>query len=123
MNCPFDEKLFILWYFFLYYNFFIKAKKNGTNTTINQIRYILFETGKIVINLFEQKLLSIQSVINILDMNLFCFEYFIVDSGFSIPDDKKQKLNSIKLIIFLNFFHLLKEVSIITLKQNTINYT
>ena len=119
MNCPFDEKLFILWYFFLYYNFFIKAKKNGTNTTINQIRYILFETGKIVINLFEQKLLSIQSVINILDMNLFCFEYFIVDSGFSIPDDKKQKLNSIKLIIFLNFFHLLKEVSIITLKQNT----
>jgi hypothetical protein len=27
MNCPFDEKLFILWYFFLYYNFFIKAKK------------------------------------------------------------------------------------------------
>ena len=66
MNCPFDEKLFILWYFFLYYNFFIKAKKNGTNTTINQIRYILFETGKIVINLFEQKLLSIQSVINIL---------------------------------------------------------
>ena len=41
MNCPFDEKLFILWYFFLYYNFFIKAKKNGTNTTINQIRYIL----------------------------------------------------------------------------------
>ena len=24
MKCPFDEKLFILWYFYIYYNFFIK---------------------------------------------------------------------------------------------------
>ena len=26
MNCPFDEKLFILWYFYIYYNFFERKK-------------------------------------------------------------------------------------------------
>ena len=76
MNCPFDEKLFILWYFYIYYNFFVKEKNTGENTLINQIRYILCETGKIVINLFEQKLLSIKSVLNILDLNLFCFVFY-----------------------------------------------
>lgn len=56
MKCPFDEKVFILWYFYIYYNYFIKvANVNGNiNILINQIRYILFETGKIVISLFEK---------------------------------------------------------------------
>ena len=57
MNCPFDEKLFILWYFYIYYNFFIKEKKNKPNALINQMRYLLLETGKIVINLFKKKYL------------------------------------------------------------------
>ena len=116
MNCPFDEKLFVLWYFYIYYNFFVKEKNTGENTLINQMRYILCETGKIVINLFEQKILTIKSVINILDLNLFCLEYFMINSEFLQLTDKKQKLR--KLIIFLNFFHLLKKISIITLKQN-----
>ena len=116
MNCPFDEKLFVLWYFYIYYNFFIKEKNIGENTLINQMRYILCETGKIVINLLEQKLLSIKSVINILDLNLFCLEYFMINSGFSQLPEKKQKLR--KLIIFLNFFHLLKKTVIFSLKKN-----
>ena len=116
MNCPFDEKLFILWYFYMYYNFFIKEKKLNPNVLVNQLRYILFETGKIVINLFEQKYLSLNSVINILDMNLLCFEYFFVNSQFGQFTMKVQKLR--RLIFFFNYFHLLKKISVITLKQN-----
>lgn len=55
MNCPFDEKLFILWYFYIYYNFFIKEKKLNPNTLINQMRYLLQETGKIIIDLYKKK--------------------------------------------------------------------
>ena len=116
MNCPFDEKLFILWYFYIYYNFFIKEKKIKQNALINQMRYLLFETGKIVINFYEKKYLSINSIINILDVNLLCLEYFIDNSEFICLQEKIQK--SCKLIFFLNFFHLLKEIAIITLKQN-----
>ena len=116
MNCPFDEKLFILWYFYIYYNFFIKEKKNKPNALINQMRYLLLETGKIVINLLEKKYLSIESVINILDVNLLCLEFFIDNPEFTNLQKKYQKTS--KLIFFLNFFHLLKEVSVLTLKQN-----
>ena len=116
MNCNFDEKLFILWYFYIYYNFFVKEKNLKPNTLINQFRYILLETGKIVINFFEQKLLSLQNVFNILDINLVCFEYFISNAKFQQFTAKRQKLR--KLIFFLHFFHLLKKISIITMKQN-----
>ena len=116
MNCPFDEKLFIIWYFYIYYNFFIKEKKQKQNALINQMRYLLFETGKIVINLFEKKDLSINSVLNILDANLLCFEYFITNPEFTNFPNKVQK--SKKLIFYMNYFHLLKKISIITLKQN-----
>ena len=116
MKCPFDEKLFILWYFYIYYNFFINEKSIKPNALINQIRYILLETGKIVINFFEQKLLSLQNVFNILDINLVCFEYFISNAKFQQFTAKRQKLR--KLIFFLHFFHLLKKISIITMKQN-----
>ena len=117
MNCPFDEKLFILWYFYIYYNFFIKEKKLNPNVLVNQLRYILYETGKIVINLFEQKYLSLNSVINILDMNLLCFEYFFINSEFQQFTMKVQKLR--RLIFFFNYFHLLKKISVITLKQKS----
>ena len=40
----------------------------------------------------------------------------MVNSGFSQLTEKKQKLR--KLIIFLNFFHLLKKIGIITLNKN-----
>ena len=118
MKCPFDEKVFILWYFYIYYNYFIKvANVNGNiNILINQIRYILFETGKIVISLFEKKLLSINSIINILDMNLLCYEYFIVNPSFANLTLKNQK--SRKLLFFLNYFNLLKKIAVITLKTN-----
>ena len=116
MNCPFDEKLFILWYFYIYYNFFIKEKKDKPKALINQMRYLLLETGKIVINLLEKKYLSIESVINILDVNLLCLEFFIDNPEFTNLQKKYQKTS--KLIFFLNFFHLLKEVSVLTLKQN-----
>ena len=115
MNCPFDEKLFILWYFYIYYNFFIKEKKDKPKALINQMRYLLLETGKIVINLFEKKYLSINSVVNILDVNLLCLEYFIESPEFINLQKKFQKTT--KLIFFLNFFHLLKEISVLTLKQ------
>ena len=116
MNCPFDEKLFILWYFYIYYNFFVKEKNLKSNALINQFRYILLETGKILINFLEQKLLSLQSVINILDINLLCFEYFIANAEFQQSTAKRQRLR--KLIFFLHLFHLLKKISIITMKQN-----
>ena len=117
MNCPFDEKMFILWYFYIYYNFFIKEKKQKQNTLINQMRYLLLETGKIVINFYENKYLSLDSVKNIIDVNLLCFEYFIYNSEFLSFPDKIQKAK--KLMFFINFFHLLKEISVITLKQKT----
>ena len=117
MNCPFDEKLFILWYFYIYYNFYIKEKKLNPNVLVNQLRYILYETGKIIINLFEQKYLSLNSIINILDMNLLCFELFFVNSEFQKFTMKVQKLR--RLIFFFNYFHLLKKISVITLKQNS----
>ena len=98
MNCPFDEKLFILWYFYIYYNFFIKEKKVKQNALINQMRYLLNETGKIVINLFEKKYLSINSVINILDVNLLCLDYFCGISEFINLQSNIQK--SRKLIFF-----------------------
>jgi hypothetical protein len=103
MKCPFDEKVFILWYFYIYYNYFIKvANVNGNiNILINQIRYILFETGKIVISLFEKKLLSINSIINILDMNLLCYEYFIVNPSFANLTLKNQKSRKLLSSYFL----------------------
>ena len=94
-NCPFDEKLFILWYFYIYYNFFIKEKKQNSKALINQYRYILLETGKVVINLFEQKLLSLQNVLNILDINLLCFEFFCANSEFQQFTAKIQKLRKL----------------------------
>ena len=115
-NCPFDEKLFILWFFYIYYNFFIKEKKQNSKALINQNRYILLETGKVVINLFEQKLHSLQNVLNILDINLLCFEFFCANNEFQQFTAKIQKLR--KLIFFLHFFHLLEKISIIIMKQN-----
>ena len=116
MNCPFDEKLFILWYFYIYYTFFVKEKNLKPNALINQFRYILLETGKIVIDFLEQKLLSLQTAINILDINLLCFEYFIANDKYQKFMAERQKLWG--LIFFLHFFHLLKRISIITMKQN-----
>ena len=116
MKCPFDEKLFILWYFYIYYNFFIKEKKLKPNVIFNQMRYILLETGQIITNLFEKNYFSIDDVINIFDTNLLCLEYLLTNEEFINYTARNKKTR--KLIFFQNFFFLLKKITIITLKKN-----
>ena len=48
-------------------------------------------------------------------MNLLCLEYFIESPEFINLQKKFQKTT--KLIFFFHFFHLLKEISVLTLKQ------
>ena len=64
-----DEKLFILWYFYLFFELFHKIVKINQFTT-NKIRYLLLETNKFISILYEKKNISIINIFNILDFSL-----------------------------------------------------
>ena len=118
MNSFLDDKIFILWYFYLFYNFFIKGSEIKSNI-INPIRYLLLESNKVVSILYEKKNLSINNIFNILNFYLLSLEHFINSLEYFNLSEKIQ--NSKKLIFFKNFFDLIERISIISIKSNQIN--
>ena len=108
-----DENYFILWYYYLFCELYQKNSKN-----INQIRYLLSETNKIVSSLYKKGNLSINEIINILDIYLLSLKQKVQSSDFIYLPNDEQKI--IKIIIFENFFNLLQKISIITVKKDKI---
>ena len=114
----FDEKIFILWYFYLFFTFFndecIKKEK------INQIRYLLFETNEVVCSLYKKKNILINQSFIILDFNLMILNYYAnYSDNFSNLSWKAQKIK--KFIFFTNYFDLLEKISIESIKSNDSN--
>ena len=108
-----DSNFFILWYFYLFYNFYQENKINPEE--INQLRYLLSETNKVVSSLYEKGILSIDNVFNFLDIYLLSLEQYVKTSEYInlLPHEQKFK----KLIIFKNFFDLLQNISIISTNE------
>ncbi len=109
-----DDNFFMLWYFYLFYNFYQENKINKEE--INQLRYLLSEANKVVSSLYEKGILSINNVFNILDIYLLSLEQYVKTSKFInlLPHEQKFK----KLIIFKNFFNLLQNISIISTNED-----
>ena len=110
-----DEKLFILWYFYLFFELFHKIVKINQNTT-NKIRYLLLETNKVISILYEKKNISIISIFNILDFSLLSFEHFVNSSSFFNSQENFQK--TIKILFFKYYFDLLKNISLVSIRSN-----
>ena len=117
ISFPLEEKFFILWYFYLLYNFFHKEYKIKKET--NEFRYLLFKTNNIVSSLYKNKDLSIKHIINFLDIYLLSFEYFAYNQTFFNLPPKLQKIK--KIFFFSKYFDLLKKISIISLQSKYYN--
>ena len=114
-NFSFDEKSFILWYFYLFFTFYNEEKRNK-QIIINEFRYFLLETNKIVSILYESKKFLINNIINFLDVYLITLKNYVNSSGYFKISPKMQKIK--KMIIFKNFFALLEKISIFSIKSN-----
>ena len=112
----FDEKTFILWYFYLFFIFF--NDDNNKNHILNRMRYLLFETNKIVCSLYEKKNILVNQAILILDFYLIVLNHYINDSeNFSNLSSKAQKIK--KIIFFNNYFDLLEKITIASSKLDS----
>ena len=113
-NFVFDEKAFILWYFYLFY-FLLYKDNNEKEIIINHFKYLLFETNKVASILFENNILLINNAINILDMYLLTLKNYINSSGYFNSSSKIIKIK--KMIYFQFFFDFLEKISIILIKE------
>ena len=107
-----DEKLFILWYFYLLFELFYKVKNNQNLTNI--IRYLLLETNKVISILYEKKNISINNIFIILDFCLLSFEHFVNSLPFINLHESFQ--NIIKILFFKNYFDLIQNISLVAIK-------
>ena len=110
-----DEKLFILWYFYLFFELFHKVIKSNQNIT-NEIRYLLLQTNKVISILYVNKNISIIKIFNILDCFLLSFEHFVNNSSFFNSQENFQK--TIKILFFKYYFDLLKNISLVSIRSN-----
>ena len=110
-----DEKLFIIWYFYLFLELFQKIVKNNQNIT-NEIRYLLLETNKVISILYENKNISINNIFYILDFSLLSFDHFMNCSSFFNLQEYFQK--TIKVLFFKYYFDLLKNISLVSIRSN-----
>ena len=111
-----DNNLFILWYFYLFRELYDKNKNYPEKN--NQIRYLLSETNQAVSLLYNKDNLSINNIIDILDFYLLSLKINEQNPDFIelMPDIQKIK----KIVIFENFFNLLRKISIISVKNEKI---
>jgi hypothetical protein len=110
-----DDKLFILWYFYLFFILFYKIVKNNENIT-NEIRYLLLETNEVISILYEKKNISINNIFYILDFCLLSFDHFMNCSSFFNLQENFQK--TIKILFFKYYFDLLKNISLVSIRSN-----
>ena len=108
-----DDKIFILWYLYLFSIFF--DQKESTNNN-NLLKYLFLETNKIVSILLESKILLINNSINILDIYLIALKNFVNSPNYHVLPSKVQKIA--KLFLFQSFFDLFEKISIIIIKSN-----
>ena len=114
-----DDKLFFLWYFYLFFELFHKIIKVNQNLT-NKIRYLLLETNKVISILYEKKNMSINTVFHIIDFGLLSFVYFVYSLSFINSPENFQI--TIKILFFKNyFFDLIKNISIVAIRSNYYN--
>ena len=113
INFPLKEQLFILWYFYLFFKFF-HADLDIKSNIINNIRYLLLETNKVISDLYEKKNLSINQIFNILDFCLVTLDFYINNLDYTNLCEKSQNIK--KILFFKNFFYLIQKISAISLK-------
>jgi len=114
INFPLKEQLFILWYFYLFFKFFHSDLEIKSNI-INNIRYLLLETNKVISDLYEKKNLSVIQIINILDFCLITLDFYINSLDYINLCEKSQNIK--KILFFKNFFDLIQKISIISVKE------
>ena len=113
INFPLKEQIFILWYFYLFSKFFHEDLDIKTNL-INNIRYLLLKTNKVIFDLYEKRNLTINQIFNILDFCLISLEFYINSLDFANLCEKSQNIK--KILFFKNIFDLIQNISVISLK-------